>query len=166
MENDYGLDCCFVRDRKRFRFRAGAIIIEDGKVLLAKSENVDYYYSVGGGVHLGETSAEAVVREVFEETGVRYEIDRLAFIHENIFRDSVAPSLKGLDCHEISFYYIMKPRGIKSVAADWQWETPDGNEHAEFVPLEKLKDLKVFPKFFKDRLFDIPNTAQLITDRD
>lgn len=34
---------------------------------------------------MGETAEDAVVREVYEETGVRYEIDRLAVIHENFF---------------------------------------------------------------------------------
>ena len=32
---------------------------------------------------MGETSGQAVKREVLEETGVPYEIDRLAVIHEN-----------------------------------------------------------------------------------
>ncbi|WP_408645493.1 NUDIX domain-containing protein [[Clostridium] fimetarium] len=59
--------------------------MENDSVLLASNEASDYFYSVGGGVHLGETSEEAVIREVFEETGVNYEIDRLVFIHENFF---------------------------------------------------------------------------------
>ena len=29
----------------------------------------DYFYSIGGGVHMGETAQDAVLREVFEETG-------------------------------------------------------------------------------------------------
>ena len=62
----------------------------------------DYYYSIGGGVHLGETSEEAVKREIFEETGARYEVDYLAVIHENFFVGS--SDLKGVDCHEIAFY--------------------------------------------------------------
>lgn len=65
--------------------RVAAIIIENDCVLMAGNETADYLYSVGGGVHLGETAEEAIVREVFEETGIEYEIDRLAFIHENIF---------------------------------------------------------------------------------
>lgn len=77
------LDCGFVRGEKWFRYRAGAIIIENGCILVARNEMDNYYYSIGGGVHLGETAEDAVKREVLEETGVAYEIDRLAFIHEN-----------------------------------------------------------------------------------
>lgn len=83
--------------------------------MFAGNEVDDYYYSIGGGVHLGETSEEAVKREVFEETGVSYEIDHLAVIHENFFIGS--SDLEGVDCHEIAFYYMMKPRAIRILKA-------------------------------------------------
>ncbi len=67
-------DCGFTRDKNWFRYRAAAIIIEDNCVLFVGNSNEDYYYSVGGGVHMGETAEEAVLREVYEETGVHYEI--------------------------------------------------------------------------------------------
>ena len=94
-------DCGFTRENHWFRYRAAAIIVENGCVLLAGNENEDYLYSVGGGVHMGETAEAAVLREVLEETGVQYEIDHLAVIHENFFNEN-SGTLKGLDCHEIS----------------------------------------------------------------
>lgn len=81
-------DCGFQRDNNRFRYRAAAVIVEDGCVLFAGTEREDYLYSIGGAVHMGETAKDAVRREVFEETGVRYEIDRLAVIHENFFNEN------------------------------------------------------------------------------
>ena len=78
-------DCSFTQDDNRFRYRAAAIIVENDCVLFAGNELVDYYYSIGGGVHMDESSEDAVKREVFEETGVFYEIERLAIIHENFF---------------------------------------------------------------------------------
>ena len=54
---------------------------------------------------MNEKAEDAVIREVFEETGVVYEIDRLAIIHENFFNENQG-SLKGLNCHEVCFYYL------------------------------------------------------------
>ncbi len=76
-------DCGFTKENRWFRYRAAAIIVEDNCVLFAGNEHEDYYYSIGGGVHMGETAEDAVLREVYEETGVRYEIDRLAVKFEN-----------------------------------------------------------------------------------
>jgi 8-oxo-dGTP pyrophosphatase MutT (NUDIX family) len=107
-------DCGFTKENRWFRYRAAAIIIEDGCVLLAGNELEDYYYSIGGGVHMGEKAEDAVIREVYEETGVRYEIDRLAVMHENFFNNN-SGMLKGLECHEICLYFLMKPRGTKEL---------------------------------------------------
>jgi len=47
--------------------------------------NADYLYPVGGRIKFGETVEEAVIREVFEETDVQIDIERMAFVHENYF---------------------------------------------------------------------------------
>ena len=65
-------DCCFIKENNWFRYRAAAIIVENDCVLFAGNELEDYYYSIGGGVHMGESAEEAVKREVLEETGVVY----------------------------------------------------------------------------------------------
>lgn len=41
---------------------------------------------------------------------------RLAFIHEKFFTGS--GSLKGYNCHEIAFYFLMKPKVIQKLAAN------------------------------------------------
>lgn len=142
-------DCGFTRENKWFRYRAGAIIVEDGCVLFAGNKNEDYLYSIGGGVHMGETAEEAVKREVFEETGVPYEIDRLAVIHENFFNEN-SGTLKGLDCHEISFYFLMKPRGTRELNS--QSYTHGAREEMHWIPIEELHRYKAFPSFMKDYL--------------
>lgn len=142
-------DCGFTDGNKWFRYRAGAIIIEEGCILFAGTELDDYYYSIGGGVHMGEKAEDAVLREVFEETGVHYEIDRLAVIHENFFNDNTG-TLAGLDCHEIAFYYLMKPRGTKELNSDSY--TMGVREEMHWVPIEELDKYKAFPSFLKEYL--------------
>ena len=142
-------DCGFTKENRWFRYRAAAIIVEDGCVLFAGNEREDYYYSIGGAVHMGETAEDAVVREVFEETGVHYEIDRLAVIHENFFNENNG-SLKGFDCHEICLYFLMKPRGTQELHSDSY--TLGVREEMHWLPIDRLDTYKAFPSFLKDYL--------------
>ena len=145
--DDTELDCGFSKGKKRFRYRAGAIIIENGCVLFVGNAKEDYLYSIGGGVHLGETAEEAVVREIFEETGVHYEVDHLAVIHENFF-DGTSGTLAGLQYHEISFYFVMKPIG--SQKTNGHSYTYGEKEEMHWIPMEDIDKYVAFPSFMKD----------------
>lgn len=57
-----------------FRLRSAGVIVKDNSILMVTNDKEDYYYSVGGGVLLGESVEDAVVREIFEETGEKLEI--------------------------------------------------------------------------------------------
>ena len=155
-------DCCFTEGKNWFRYRAAAIIIEDGCVLFAGNARDNYYYSIGGGVHMGETAEDAVRREVLEETGVPYEIDRLAFIHENFFHDNRG-ALKGMNCHEIAFYYLMKPRGTQEL--DSHSTTGDGlTETMHWIPIGDLDKYTAFPLFLREKIRNIgPNMEHIVT---
>ena len=156
------MDCGFEKENRWFRYRAGAIIVEQDCVLLAGNELEDYYYSIGGGVHHGETAEDAVRREVFEETGVHYEVDRLAVIHENFFNDNQG-TLKGKECHEIAFYFRMKPRGTQTLHSDSM--THGVKEEMHWIPIQELHRHKAFPTFLKDYLTKEHNEIEhIITD--
>ena len=142
-------DCCFTKDNNWFRYRAAAIIIENDCVLFVGNSRENYYYSVGGGVKMGETAEEAVLREVYEETGIHYEIDRLAVIHENFFNENEG-SLKGLECHEICFYFLMKSRGTQDLNSNSY--TQGYKEEMHWIPISDLGKYKAFPSFMKDYL--------------
>ena len=146
-------DCGFTREDRWFRYRAAAIIVEEGHVLFAGNDVDKYLYSVGGAVHMGETAEEAVLREVLEETGVRYEIDRLAFVHENFFEGDGTQGQ--LHCHEVALYYWMKPRETRELNSHstTAWGVP---EHMHWIPVEALGTFKAFPTFLGDYLKDPP----------
>ena len=68
-----------------------AAIVRDGKVLVvrrARKPALNLYTFPGGGVEIGETLSEAVVREVREETGLEVEPVALAGEREAIVRDA------------------------------------------------------------------------------
>ena len=153
-------DCSFEEAGFWFRYRAAAIIIEDGCVLMAYNNKDDYYYSIGGGVHLGETSEEAVTREVKEETGITYEVDRLAFVNESLFHGD--GTLAGKECHGIELYYLMKPKNAKQVCGGSHTgvTTNNAEEYVRWIPIKELGDYKIFPEFFRDKLSNMPQEIE------
>ena len=155
-------NCGFTDENRWFRYRAAAIIVEDGCVLFAGNENENYIYSIGGAVHMGETAEAAVKREVFEETGVEYAVDHLAVIHENFFNENTG-SLKGLECHEIALYYTMKPRGTRVLHSNSY--TMGVKETMHWIPIDKIGQYKAFPTFLKDFLLsDHDGIEHIVTD--
>ena len=64
-------DCAFTKENHWFRYRTGGLIVYENKMLFVKSKIGNYYYTIGGGVHLGESSECCVEREIYEEAGMR-----------------------------------------------------------------------------------------------
>lgn len=156
-------DCGFQKGDNWFRYRAAAIIVEDDCVLFAGNAIDDYLYSIGGGVHMNEKAEDAVLREVLEETGVHYEIDRLAIIHENFFVGDGGTMKQGTHCHEVAFYYLMKSRGTKELNSNSY--SCGVKEYMHWIPMKDLDKYKAFPTFIKEYLQDIPNEIiHIVTD--
>lgn len=88
-------DVCFDCDGVRFNFRVSCIISSEGKYLLHRKKGDSFWNLIGGRVSLGESSIDAVRREIREELGCDCVIDTLAYVSENFF------GFKGADFHEI-----------------------------------------------------------------
>lgn len=141
-------DLCVKIEDGILNIRVGAIIMKGDKFLMAGNDRFDHLYSVGGRIKFGESAEEAVVREVYEETGVKMEIDRLGFIHENFFPgDSVVK--KGKIVHEISFFFYMKvPAEFEPVSDSF---TEDGNpEFLKWITVDEPQTF--YPEFFRTEL--------------
>ncbi len=129
--------------------RVGAIIMREGQILMVGNRRrPEYLYSVGGRIRFGETAEEAVVREVYEETGVRLEVDRLGFVHENYFYGD-APDKAGKLTYEISFFFYMKtPKAFAPVCRSL---TEDGQE--EYLCwIAPDAPVRYYPDFFRTEL--------------
>ena len=150
MNQDMCVACC----DGILNIRVGAIIIKDGKFLMVGNERSDYLYSVGGRIKFGETAEEAIIREVFEETGVKMEIERLGFVHENYFYGD-APSNFGKMIYEISFFFYMKVPSDFSPVCD-SFTEDDTKEYLKWITLGD--DEKIYPEFFKTEL-EKPNIS-------
>lgn len=139
------IDLVFETKQGCFIYRVAAIIIKDNKLLMVKHVDYPCYYTVGGKVKINETSEDAVIREVYEETGAMFQIDRLAFIQERFFE------IAGKHHHEIVFYYIMKENfNIDFSSKSFTDQGPKESLH--WLPLEYLDKAIIIPEFFKTKL--------------
>ena len=144
-----------------FNLRVGAIIRQNGRFLMVRSEGHPYYYSVGGRIRFGETAEQAVLREVEEETGVRLAIDRLGFVEENYYYGDSAWN-QGRLIYELDFYFYMKtPPDFRPVCRS---VSGDGApERMEWVGPET--EMTIYPDFFRTELADPkPYVRHIVTD--
>ena len=128
--------------------RVGAIILKEGRFLMVGNDQAPYLYSVGGRIQFGETAEEAVVREVFEETGVRMEVDRLGFIQENYFIGDSGKYL-GRVYYELTFFFYMKtPPDFEPVCRSFTEGSHE--EYLEWIAPDEPRT--IFPAFFRSEL--------------
>lgn len=79
-----------------FRVSVYAVIIEEGRVLLAHRNDIDWWNLPGGGMEAGETVEEALIREVREETGLEVAVERLVGVYSKPQKNEVVLALR---CH-------------------------------------------------------------------
>ncbi len=141
-------DCTVEIDEGLINIRVGAIIMKGKKFLMVGNERQEYLYSVGGRVKFGENSETAILREVFEETGVHMEIDRLGFVHENyFFGDDPVKGNKLI--YEISFYFYMKtPDDFEPICESFTED--DSKERLVWVTADS--EITYYPAFFRTEL--------------
>ena len=163
--DDTKYDCGFEKENNWFRYRTGAIIIHNDKMLFVKSAIGDYYYMVGGGVHMGETSQACIEREVYEETGIRACAEHLAVVCENFFKGK-GGKIDGLDCHTIEFYYSMK---IQDKDLSMCKSKTDSGEELIWLSFDEVESSKIKPDFLKENIKSIiraKETIHIIEERD
>ena len=122
----------------------GAVIIQDGRILLEKRKNEPGKgkWSVPGGlVELGESVEQTVVREVEEETGLEVEKPEHIDVVDNIIRDESGR----VKYHFVIIDYFMKLKGgtlkAASDAEELRWVT--------FDEVERYALTKTFRAFFQ-----------------
>lgn len=66
---------------------ATAILIKDNRVLMIRTKNSNSWSIPSGGVEVGETAAEACIREVAEETGYEAKVIKELHTKKTIIKD-------------------------------------------------------------------------------
>ncbi len=131
------------------RVGVGAVVLHDNRVLLVKRgrpPGVGKWSLPGGLVNLGETTREAVAREVREECGVAVRVTGVAGMVERVIRDEAGR----IRYHYVLVDYLAFPDGTRIVpgsdAADAQW-----------IEIDRLAELDT-----TDGLLDMIRRAQAL----
>lgn len=141
------MDCTFKTELGKFNYRVGAFIMNGRKVLMARNPNENrlFYYSVGGRVNFGESMEQAAIRELKEETGIDFEIERLACIHENFFTDD-----DGVPFHEIScFFTVKKNEELLKISDGYLTDKGPKGEYLKWIDLDNCDNITVYPEFLR-----------------
>ena len=155
-------DLELMTEEGRFHYRVGAIIFHRGKFLLMRNEEAPYSYSVGGKVRLGESSEEAVRREVLEETGVELEIERVVAFHEQFFQEEVT----GDHTHEIGLYYLMADSKELDHVSCHSVTTRGAGEELFWAAPNEVGEVGFVPSSIGEILTKLPEQFVHIVERD
>ncbi len=131
-------DVSFKIESALFNFRVAAVIVLESQVLLCRLKKEQFWFLPGGRVKLGETTREALSRELKEELGGEHQIGRLMCCMENFFDH------KSAQFHEICFIYEVAMLGSKQDLNDIQSHL-DAGEEFKFFPFSELQRLDLKP---------------------
>ena len=108
----------------------------DGRILLIRRTDNDYWSIPGGGVEPGESVSQAVTREVREETGIDCEVSGLVGIYSN--PDRVAAYDDGEVRQEFSICFVTRMLGGTMA-------TSRESSEVRFVPAQDIPDYDMHP---------------------
>lgn len=132
------------RDRCRIRVSGYGIVVHEGKLLLVDTPNGKWFFP-GGEVELGETLAEAIQREVKEETGIIVTVKDFLSFSESFFSFDLQ---KGYQNYGL--YFICNPL---TFSLSDLYRVDGDSERAAWVDVKALRPEDFHPP--ADRIFEL-----------
>lgn len=125
--------------RNSFELCVRVIIQQNGKILVCKNKEKNYYFFPGGHINFGETAEKALERELKEELYIS--IKNISFIGaiENVFEE------EGKKHHELDLVFNVKAEKVRDKSKE---------DHIDFIFLDIKKFSKeiVFPLALRDNI--------------
>lgn len=156
------MDISYKTESGKFNYRVCAMIISDGKILAMHDERSPYFYLPGGRVKMGETSEDAVIREVREELGIIAKIARPLWLNQAFFTEDV----DHLRYHELCIYFLMDISETDLLERGNEFTVNEGKKtHIfEWLDFDQLKEEYFYPLFLKKEIFNLPNEFTIRTE--
>ncbi len=127
------------------RNRAVAVVLHNNAVLtMFRKNDQEYYTFPGGGVEAGETTEQAVVREIAEETSLTVEVDRLVYeIHH--------------DNGDVHYFFLCRyingtPRVQPGTNEYEENELGEDIHQPKWLPIDSLPETVLYPLEIRNQL--------------
>jgi len=122
-----------------FEVCARVFIIKDGKILLCKRKEADYFFFPGGHIDFSEKAEETLKREMQEEIGMNLSILEFVGANENYF------SQQGDMHHEFNLVF-------SGTIEDGEVQALEDYLAFEWVELNSIGDTNIKPESLKKEL--------------
>lgn len=141
-----------------FNHRVAAVIVHNNKLLAQKNVKTNEYYLPGGRINYGESSEEAIVREMQEELGVDITDYRTLWINECFFVDS------GTRFHEVGIYYLVNLENSVFNHYEPIFELIEESRvnTYEWLDIDSLESIALYPLFVKTEIKNPDKTLKHI----
>lgn len=149
-------DLIFSGDGWTCDVRAAGVLVRNGRILLQREKDGHEYAIPGGHIKIGETLADGLIREWMEETGAEIRCPRMLWTEECFWE------WKGKKMHNLSFYFLIEVPNPAAVPDDGVLHTHRDNSRIllEWVPVEKVAELTVYPAFLKTEIHRLQEPVQ------
>lgn len=145
-----------------FNHRVAAVIINDNKILAQRNPKDSTYYLVGGRVRFGESTEEAIIREVKEELSIDIKTLKPIWVNECFFNDG------GKRFHEIGMYYLVNLDDIAFNHFESQFTTLENERinYYEWLDIDSVDNVALYPLFIKKEIKSLDENLKLIITRE
>ncbi len=142
------MDIKIIDNNIKFKLRVAAIICNKERLLVETYEKNSYTLP-GGYVEVGEESKDALIRELQEELGLTFSIEKFAGISEDFFINK-----KGEKTHDIVLYYytILPSNDYEKIPQERMEKGPysDIFHHFTWLDLKDLSNYNLLPSKLKN----------------
>lgn len=118
-----------------------SLIIDNGKLLIAKPSNASFSFLPGGQVEFGETMESALIRELGEELGIEARVGPFLGVIEGHY------TAQEEQHHEYNFVYCLEDHQLSS-----SFDPPSREDNLEFFwhPIDDLISVNLLPQTLQD----------------
>ena len=144
----------------KLNIRVAGIIIHNNKILTHRDINKDHYCLPGGRIEIGETSEQAIKREIKEELGKDVEIIEYKSTIENFFE------FENNKYHEIYFLYKIEFVNEEDKKINYTIHNVEGKQYLqyEWLELNKINKYNILPICLKDIISDKEGLIHVINN--